>query len=99
MRAIVSAALLALALSADGHAEPAPAALRRSDPFVVSGDACGASRYAHLLGREFVTLHQASLPAQTRIVNAHMVSTLEYRPERLNLILGGEGRVIVIGCF
>lgn len=70
------------------------------DRFVVSSDACGASRYQHLLGREYARVYQAALlPADTLVQNRHMVRTLEYTPHRLNVVLGGEGRIIAIGCF
>lgn len=78
--------------------EGAPAASH--ERFVVSSDACGAGRYQHLLGREYARVYQAALlPADTIVQNRHMVRTLEYTPHRLNVVLGGEGRIVAIGCF
>lgn len=78
--------------------EAAP--LRDDDRFIVSSDACGASRYRHLVGREFAQVYQtAALPADTLVQNRTMMRTLEYTPEQLNVVLGGDGRIIAIGCF
>ncbi|HYD85950.1 MAG TPA: I78 family peptidase inhibitor [Vitreimonas sp.] len=96
---------VALALSATGAAaeerteEPAPQPPVR-DRFVVSDDTCGASRYAHLLGEEFAELHQASLvPANANVVDRGRLTTLEYEPHRLNVVVNGAGRIIAVGCF
>jgi hypothetical protein len=66
------------------------------DPFVVSGDECGASRYAHLLGEQ-AGLH--AIPANSNMVDGARLSTLEYTPARLNVVVNGQGRIIAIGCF
>lgn len=67
-----------------------------SDPFVVSGDECGASRYAHLLGEQ-AELH--AIPANSNVVDGAHLSTLEYTPARLNVVVNGQGQIIAIGCF
>jgi hypothetical protein len=72
----------------------------RRDGFVITNDACGASRYAHLLGENYAELHQASLlPADTNVVGQRPLTTLEFKPEVLNVVLDGAGRVVSIGCF
>ncbi len=98
------AALAGLALLAGCAAQDIPApqagdALFAPEDFVVAGDACGASEFAHLVGEEFVTTHQAAMPADTRVVRANMANTLEYTPARLNVFLDGRGRIAAIGCF
>jgi hypothetical protein len=76
------------------------ARVRGEDRFVVSGDECGASRYQHLLGREYARVyHAALLPADSVIQNRGMRRTLEYTPQQLNIVVGGEGRIVAIGCF
>lgn len=70
------------------------------DRFVISGDECGASRYQHLLGREYARVyHAALLPTDSIVQNRTMRRTLEYTPQRLNVVVGGEGRIVAIGCF
>lgn len=67
---------------------------------VISGDACGASAFAHLVGEPFAQMHQAALiPANSNVIAVGRLHTLVYEPTRLNVVLGGEGRIIAIGCF
>lgn len=100
MRALV---LSAMVLAAAGAATadtglPLDAVYRPSDG-VIAGDACGASRFAHLVGEPFATMHHASLPARTRVVANVAMTTLEYRPERLNLVLDASATITAVGCF
>ncbi len=72
----------------------------RHDPFVVSDDRCGASRFAHLLGQEYAQVYRASLiPSDSNRLDRIRPITLEYTPYRLNFVVGAEGRIIAIGCF
>jgi len=76
------------------------AAPARQDPFVISDDTCGASRFAHLLGENYAQVYQASLiPSNSNRLDRIRPITLEYTPYRLNFVVGGEGRIIAIGCF
>lgn len=90
----------ALALASSAFAQDVPRRAWRSDGFVISGDACGASAYQHLVGQQYARLYQAALvPAGANLVDRVQIKTLEYRPERLNFVLGGDGRLIAVGCF
>jgi len=71
----------------------------RQDRFVMQGDECGASRYSHLLGEQYAELHHAALPANSNVVDRGRMTTLEYTPARLNVVVNGAGRIIAIGCF
>jgi hypothetical protein len=80
------------------ESEAAP--VRQDDRFVLSRDECGASRYQHLLGREYARVyHAVLLPAGSAVQNRTMRRTLEYTPQQLNVVIGGDGRIIAIGCF
>lgn len=82
------------------EADDAPMQPAQRDGFVISSDACGASAYAHLLGEEYARVYDAALlPAHETIANVQHLRTLEYTPGRLNVVVGGEGRIIAIGCF
>jgi hypothetical protein len=73
---------------------------RTGDRFEISGDECGASRYAHLVGRDYATVYHASLvPAGANVVNRSLFKTLEYTPWRLNVVLDLYGRISAVGCF
>jgi hypothetical protein len=105
--ALIAAVAFAACTSAMAEEQAAPdvrsaeaqTADMRRDGFVVSGDACGASRYSHLLGEQYAELHHASLPANSNVVDRGRLSTLEYTPARLNVVVNGTGRIIAIGCF
>ncbi|MGD9980051.1 MAG: I78 family peptidase inhibitor [Hyphomonadaceae bacterium] len=101
MRAAVAALTLLAACAA--QETPAPQAaldpLFNPDDFTVAGNACGASAFAHLVGEPFGEMHQTAMPADTRVIAHNMANTLEYTPDRLNVILDGRGRIAAIGCF
>ncbi len=66
--------------------------------FIRASDACGASRYAHLVGERYAEVYQAGLPADAFVVGRNRPTTLEYKPGRLNVVVGYEGRIVAIGC-
>ena len=71
----------------------------RHDGFVKSGDECGASRFSHLVGEPYAERHHAALPADSNVVDGRRLTTLEYTPARLNVVVNRAGRIIAIGCF
>lgn len=98
MRSAVLAALMLTACAA--QETPAPqAGLFNPDDFTVAGNACGASEYAHLVGEHWGEAHQAALPADARVLRHDMANTLEYAPQRINVLLAADGRIEAIGCF
>lgn len=97
MRIAVVAALTLTACAA--QETPAPQALFDPNDFTVAGNACGAGDYAHLVGEAWGETHQAALPANARVIRHNMANTLEYAPQRINVILAADGRIEAIGCF
>lgn len=97
MRSAVLAALMLAGCAA--QETPAPQALFSPNDFTVAGNACGASDYAHLLGEPWGETHQAALPADARVIRHNMANTLEYAPQRTNVILASDRRIAAIGCF
>lgn len=96
-----SAVLAALTLTACAAQEtPAPqASIFNPDDFTVAGNACGAREFAHLVGEQWGETHQAALPADARVIRHDMANTLEYAPQRINVMLAADGRIEAIGCF
>ena len=96
-----SAVLAALTLTACAAQEtPAPqASVFNPDDFTVAGNACGAHEFAHLVGEQWGETHQAALPADARVIRHDMANTLEYAPQRINVMLAADGRIEAIGCF
>lgn len=97
MRGAVIAALALTACAAQEN--PAPQALFNPNDFTGASNACGASDYAHLVGEAWGETHQAALPADARVIGHNMANTLEYGPQRINVILAADGRIEAIGCF
>lgn len=80
--------------------------------FVRTGDACGANTYRYLEGQSYL-LHGEALPpgaiirgpvptgviraAHRRAATAKPI-TLEYRAQRLNVVLDSAGRIVAIAC-
>jgi hypothetical protein len=98
VRAALAAALLLGACAAqDGPA--AREAMFSPEDFVVAGNQCGASEYAHLVGERFAETLHAAMPEDVRIIRYATANTLEYAPGRPNVILDGRGGIAAIGCF
>jgi hypothetical protein len=72
----------------------------RRDRFVISGDGCGASRYAHLVGEVAPRLESIALPEGSNVFSPSRVglTTLEYKPARLNIVVNDAGRVVSVSC-
>ncbi len=62
-------------------------------------DACGAARFAHLVGQPRERIDPAALPARTRIITPEMMVTQDFSPDRLNIMVGTDGRVGSLRCF
>lgn len=62
-------------------------------------DTCGASRFAHLIGTQAAQIDRASLPPNARVITPDMMVTMDFLAERLNVIVGTDGRVGSLECF
>lgn len=62
-------------------------------------DACGASRFQHLIGTLASEIDQAALPAGTRVLTPDAIVTQDFRPDRLNIMSGTDGRVSSLSCY
>jgi hypothetical protein len=52
------------------------------------------------LGQEYAQAYETALLPRDAYVHSHnMLRTLEYTPYRLNVVLGGDGRIAALGCF
>ena len=96
MRAALSALTLLAACAAP---ETPPAAASQTAEEATRADACGASRYAHLIGTPADQIDRASLPPRTRVITPDMMVTMDFSAERLNIIVGTDGRVGSLRCF
>jgi len=61
-------------------------------------DACGMSRFTHLIGQPESAIPRAQLPAGARVICATCMVTQDYSETRLNFHLSADGRVGSLRC-
>lgn len=59
---------------------------------------CAVAQYRALIGRPIEEIDVASLPRPLRVYPAGSRITMDHRPERLNVVVGPDGRVVKVKC-
>ena len=59
---------------------------------------CAAVRFQELIGREMDEVDAAALPSPLRVYPDGSRITADHRPERLNIVLGRDGRIVKVKC-
>ncbi len=85
------AVLPLVALTACVQPEPVP-----SEP---AADQCNAASLSGLVGQPSTVLKTMLLPAGTRVINPGDPVTMDFRPDRMNIEIGADGRIAKIGCY
>jgi hypothetical protein len=62
-------------------------------------DACGAAAFQHLIGTLASEIDQTTLPAGARVLTPDAIVTQDFRPDRLNVMTGTDGRVSSLSCY
>ena len=97
MRLIAGLAALALAgCAGPGAIGPAPGTGE-----VVPSEAdnsCGARRYGSLVGKNAEVLETVLILGPVRVVRPGAVTAQSYLPDRINFIVGEDGRIARITC-
>lgn len=95
MRTVLACAALAL-LCACGASAPEATTTLPAQPN--HGDTCGASQYAGLIGSNIAAV---SFPAgaNIRILQPGDPATQDLRPDRLNVIVDGNGAITALECY
>lgn len=96
MRAAM-ASLLLLAACASGEAPGAITPQNAEE--ATAQDTCGMARFNHLIGTQASAIDQSTLPPRTRVITPDMMVTMDFSAERLNVIVGTDGRVGSLRCF
>ncbi|MEZ6023195.1 MAG: I78 family peptidase inhibitor [Hyphomonadaceae bacterium] len=100
MRALVAALALLGACAAPQAETPAPpSSTPRNAEEATEADTCGASRFRHLIGAPAAEIDRATLPPRTRIITPDTMVTMDFSAERLNIMVGTDGRVGSMRCF
>lgn len=92
--------VLALAACAQTTA-PAPAepTAPQSAEEATAQDICGASAFAYLVGAPASAIDHTTLPELVRIITPETMVTEDFRPERLNIMVGTDGNVGSLACY
>jgi Peptidase inhibitor I78 family. len=61
-------------------------------------DPCGADAFQHLVGTSADQIQSSMFPAGSRVLRPGMVMTMDYRGERLNVVIGESGKVDRVYC-
>lgn len=101
---LVAAALLCAACSPANEPQPAsPSQTERTAETMpqtadeaTAQDTCGASAYRHLIDQNVAAV---TLPEGVRTIGPDTVVTQDFRPDRLNVMLDAEGRIVDLRCY
>jgi len=69
------------------------AAIERPAP-----DTCQMAQHQSLIGRDGASIDQTSLPTGARVICFNCPVTLDFSAERLNVLLGADGKVESLRC-
>ena len=61
-------------------------------------DPCAAVKFASLVGTQGSDVNESMFPDGTRVLRPGMVMTMDYRGDRLNVVIGESGKVERVHC-
>lgn len=61
-------------------------------------DACGAAKFRHLVGSSGDEVNESMFPRGARVLRPGMVMTMDYRGDRLNVVIDESGKVDRVYC-
>ena len=74
-----------------------PLGLPEAEP-VAQADTCGAARFASLVGQPMQVVDRTTFPAGTRVILPGTAVTMDFREERLNVLIDGNASVERVYC-
>ena len=77
-------------------AEPGPADVEVVE--LPDDRTCAAARHRSMVGRPIDEIDTAALPRPLRVYPAGSRITMDHRPERMNVVVGPDGRVVKVRC-
>jgi hypothetical protein len=89
--------LLAAGCAVEGTDMP-PLGLPEDTAAVAETDACGAARYASLVGQPMAVVDRTTFPAGTRVILPDTAVTMDFREDRLNVLIDGNAAVERVYC-
>lgn len=94
---ILPIALAAAGCAVEGTDMP-PLGLPDQAAAVEETDACGAARFAALVGQPRSVVERTTFPEGTRVILPGTAVTMDYRAERLNVLIDGNAAVERVYC-
>lgn len=79
-----------------GQTPPATQGAAQTAP--AEADECAAGQYADLVGQSADAVDESDLPDPSRVYERGDAVTMDYRPDRLNVIIGVDGNVEEVSC-
>jgi hypothetical protein len=89
--------LFAAGCAVEGTDMP-PLGLPETSAAVEETDTCGAARYAYLVGQPKSVVERTTFPDGTRIILPGTAVTMDFRAERLNVLIDGNAAVERVYC-
>lgn len=99
LRRTVLIALIALGACAAQDRPASQAGAPQNAEEATRADTCGATRFIGLIGTPADQIDRAALPASARVLTPAMMVTADFRADRLNIIVGTDGKVGSLRCF
>jgi diaminopimelate epimerase len=93
---LLSLPVLLAACEVQGTDMP-PLGLPETEP-VAETDACGAARFAGLVGQPKAVVDRTTFPSGTRVILPGTAVTMDFRAERLNVLIDGNASVERVYC-
>lgn len=75
-----------------------PIGLPADPPPAEEADACGAARFAYLVGQQKPVVDRTTFPEGTRVILPGQPVTMDFRAERLNVLIDGNAAVERVYC-
>lgn len=60
---------------------------------------CAGAGFQGLVGQPQAALSALRLPQGTRVIGPDQPVTMDFRPDRMNVEIGPDGRIARIGCY
>jgi len=99
MRAALVGLVLLAACTSHEPQGPSPVIVSEQADQATEADTCGAARFIHLIGTPADQIDRSTLPPRTRVITPNMMVTADFSAERLNIMIGTDGKVGSFRCF
>jgi len=96
-RYLLPVVLLAAGCAVEGTDFP-PLGLPEEPAAAVEADTCGAQRFTYLVGQPKSLVDRMSFPDGTRVILPGQGVTMDFRAERLNVLIDGNAAVERVYC-